>query len=48
MSQERDGFIAPGAVLGVLGGGQLGRMFAQSAQSAGYEVVVLEPQPASP
>ena len=41
-------FIAPGAVLGVLGGGQLGRMFAQSAQAAGYEVVVLEPQAGSP
>ena len=42
------GFLAPGAVLGVLGGGQLGRMFAQAAQSAGYEVVVLEPQPGAP
>lgn len=41
-------FIAPGAVLGVLGGGQLGRMFAQSAQAAGYEVVVLEPQAGAP
>ncbi len=41
-------FLAPGAVLGVLGGGQLGRMFAQAAQRAGYEVVVLEPDADTP
>ena len=29
-------FIAPGATLGVLGGGQLGRMFVQTAQRLGY------------
>jgi 5-(carboxyamino)imidazole ribonucleotide synthase len=48
VSQVAREFIAPGAVLGVLGGGQLGRMFAQSAQAAGYEVVVLEPQAGAP
>ncbi len=48
MTRSAQAFIAPGAVLGVLGGGQLGRMFAQSAQSAGYEVVVLEPQAGAP
>ncbi|TFW25475.1 5-(carboxyamino)imidazole ribonucleotide synthase [Massilia arenosa] len=31
------------AWLGVMGGGQLGRMFAQAAQAMGYKVVVLEP-----
>lgn len=41
-------FIPPGATLGVLGGGQLGRMFAQAAQSAGYGVAVLEADEASP
>jgi 5-(carboxyamino)imidazole ribonucleotide synthase len=41
-------FIAPGATLGVLGGGQLGRMFAHAAQRSGYAVVVLDPDPASP
>ncbi len=41
-------YIAPGATLGVLGGGQLGRMFAQAAQRAGYGVAVLDPDPASP
>jgi len=35
--------IAPGATLGVLGGGQLGRMFAHAAQAMGYRVVVLDP-----
>ncbi|HEU4844486.1 MAG TPA: 5-(carboxyamino)imidazole ribonucleotide synthase [Burkholderiaceae bacterium] len=34
---------APAAWLGVMGGGQLGRMFAQAANSMGYQVAVLEP-----
>jgi 5-(carboxyamino)imidazole ribonucleotide synthase len=34
--------------LGVLGGGQLGRMFAQSAQAMGFRVAVLDPDPGSP
>ena len=36
------------AVLGVLGGGQLGRMFVHAAQSLGYETVVLDPDASSP
>ncbi len=40
--------ILPGATLGVLGGGQLGRMFTTAAQTMGYKVVVLDPDPASP
>ena len=40
--------IAPGAWLGVIGGGQLGRMFAHAAQSMGYRVAVLDPDPACP
>ncbi len=35
-------------VLGVLGGGQLGRMFVHAAQSLGYETVVLDPDATSP
>lgn len=35
--------ILPGAMLGVLGGGQLGRMFTQAAQQMGYCVTVLDP-----
>ena len=34
--------------LGVLGGGQLGRMFVHAAQVQGFKVVVLEPDAASP
>jgi D-arabinose 1-dehydrogenase-like Zn-dependent alcohol dehydrogenase len=34
--------ILPGATLGVLGGGQLGRMFVQSAQAMGYFTAVLD------
>ena len=34
---------APATWLGVMGGGQLGRMFAQAAQALGYKVAVLEP-----
>jgi 5-(carboxyamino)imidazole ribonucleotide synthase len=41
-------FIAPGATLGVMGGGQLGRMFVHAAQGMGYFVAVLDADPASP
>jgi 5-(carboxyamino)imidazole ribonucleotide synthase len=37
--------ILPGATLGVLGGGQLGRMFCLAARTMGYRVVVLDPDP---
>ncbi|WP_028460472.1 5-(carboxyamino)imidazole ribonucleotide synthase [Nitrosomonas cryotolerans] len=35
--------IMPGAMLGLLGGGQLGRMFVMAAHSMGYRVTVLDP-----
>ncbi|MBX7229468.1 MAG: 5-(carboxyamino)imidazole ribonucleotide synthase [Burkholderiaceae bacterium] len=35
--------LAPGSWLGLLGGGQLGRMFCMAAQNLGYRVVVLDP-----
>lgn len=38
----------PGAMLGLLGGGQLGRMFVMAAQSMGYRVTVLDPAQESP
>jgi len=40
--------ILPGATLGMLGGGQLGRMFVTAAQTMGYKVIVLEPDVNSP
>ena len=36
------------ATLGVMGGGQLGRMFVQAAQAMGYFTAVLDPDPTSP
>jgi len=41
-------FIAPGATLGVMGGGQLARMFAHAAQQMGYATAVLDADAASP
>ena len=41
-------FIAPGATLGVMGGGQLGRMFVHAAQQMGYATAVLDADPDSP
>jgi 5-(carboxyamino)imidazole ribonucleotide synthase len=35
--------IRPGQTIGILGGGQLGRMLAQAAQAMGYRVHVYEP-----
>jgi 5-(carboxyamino)imidazole ribonucleotide synthase len=40
--------ILPGATLGLLGGGQLGRMFALEAKRMGYRIAVLEPSLDSP
>ena len=40
--------LLPGATLGLLGGGQLGRMFAEAAARMGYHVAVLEPHAPSP
>jgi 5-(carboxyamino)imidazole ribonucleotide synthase len=36
--------ILPGSTIGILGGGQLGRMLAQAAQTLGYRVHIYEPQ----
>ena len=40
--------LLPGSTLGMLGGGQLGRMFVSAAREMGYNVIVLEPDPLSP
>ena len=40
--------ILPPAMLGILGGGQLGRMFALAAKTMGYRVTVLDPDPNAP
>lgn len=40
--------ILPGATIGILGGGQLGRMVAMAARSFGYRVQVMDPDPSCP
>ncbi len=36
--------LPPGSTIGIIGGGQLGRMLAMAAARLGYRIVVLEPQ----
>lgn len=40
--------ILPGATIGIIGGGQLGRMMAISAKQMGYKIAVLEPSKNGP
>lgn len=40
--------ILPGSTIGILGGGQLGRMTAMAARSLGYRVQVMDPNPSCP
>ncbi len=40
--------ILPNSTLGMIGGGQLGRMFTIAARSMGYRVTILDPDPHSP
>ena len=44
----KDSAIGPGSTIGILGGGQLGRMLAMEAKKMGYRVVTLDPTPDSP
>jgi len=40
--------ILPGATIGILGGGQLGRMLAMAARGMGYRIAILDPDPDCP
>ncbi len=40
--------LLPGATIGILGGGQLGRMTAMAARTLGYQVHALDPDPQCP
>ena len=40
--------LPPGATIGILGGGQLGRMLSQAASRLGFDVVILDPEDNSP
>lgn len=45
---DAEKIIAPGSTVGVLGGGQLGRMMALAGSNLGYRFVTLDPTPESP
>jgi 5-(carboxyamino)imidazole ribonucleotide synthase len=40
--------VLPGSTIGILGGGQLGRMLALAARTMGYRVAILDPDPSCP
>ncbi len=40
--------ILPPATIGILGGGQLGRMLAMAARQLGYRIAILDPDPTCP
>jgi 5-(carboxyamino)imidazole ribonucleotide synthase len=40
--------LAPPATIGILGGGQLGRMLALAARAMGYRIAILDPDPECP
>ncbi|MEO0635059.1 MAG: 5-(carboxyamino)imidazole ribonucleotide synthase [Pseudomonadota bacterium] len=42
------GALRPGSTIGILGGGQLGRMLAMAGARLGYRIAVLEPDPKCP
>lgn len=43
-----DRVLLPGATIGILGGGQLGRMMAMAARAMGYRILVMDPDPGCP
>ena len=51
LSEETNGRVErlmPGATIGIIGGGQLGRMMALSARYMGFRIGVLDPTPDCP
>ena len=47
-SADRSDPLPPGSTIGIMGGGQLGRMLAVAARAMGYRIVALDPDPACP
>jgi len=45
---KQNAIVRPGALLAILGGGQLGRMTAMAARTMGYRVRVMDPESACP
>ena len=48
MADDRPAPLRPGATVGIIGGGQLGRMLSQAASRLGFDVVILDPEDNSP
>jgi 5-(carboxyamino)imidazole ribonucleotide synthase len=48
MSDFLDGALAPNSTIGILGGGQLGRMLGMAAARLGFRVAIYEPDPKCP
>lgn len=48
MSEQEIKSFEPGATIGILGGGQLGRMIALAGRHMGYRFITLDPTPDSP
>jgi 5-(carboxyamino)imidazole ribonucleotide synthase len=40
--------LEPGLTIGILGGGQLGRMLAEAASRLGFDIAILDPEPDGP
>lgn len=47
-TKERIGCLDPGSVIGIVGGGHLGRMMALSVRCHGFRIGVLDPTPDVP
>ena len=45
---QRNKVILPPQTIGIIGGGQLGRMMAIAAREMGYQIAVLDPTPNCP
>ncbi|EST54354.1 phosphoribosylaminoimidazole carboxylase [Brevibacillus panacihumi W25] len=48
MRHNQSKLIKPGATIGILGGGQLGRMIALAGRAMGYRFVTMDPTPDAP
>lgn len=48
MAQRKITKLNPPSTIGIIGGGQLGRMLVLEAKKMGYDVIVLDPKPNSP
>jgi len=48
MIKRNNRVLAPPAKIGIIGGGQLGRMLTLEAKRMGYHVTILDPKPGSP